>query len=340
MSQSTVVTLGEITNVAPNAAWPGEVAFSTWLAANLGRLTDVLGVGDLELVGTELPVGDFRCDVVAREVNSNRFVVIENQFSKTDHDHLGKLPTYATQHDAQMVMWISPEIHDEHRAAIDWLNKTTRDEIGFFAVQLRVIAINGSLPAPLLELRSSANVLLKPASISTVSAPSARDESYRKFFQPLIDELRDKYHFTKARIAQPLSWYFFASGTKGFNYKAEFASGKRMRATIYIDMGVAEANKAAFDALFNKRVEFQAKMTSDLVWERLDNRRACRISVVKQESSIDQVSSNASDARTWLIEKLLELKAVFGAALPAAASASETGLDPLEPAMNATDGVE
>ena len=181
---------------------------------------------------------------------------------------------------------------------------------------------------------------IKPASISTIFAPSARDESYRKFFQPLIDKLRDKYHFTKARIAQPLSWYFFASGTKGFNYTAEFASGKRMRATIYIDMGVAEANKAAFNALVNKSAEFQEKMTSELVWECLDNRQACRISVVKPESSIDQVSSNAPDARTWLIEKLLELKAAFGTVLPAAASAAETGLDPLEPAINALDGVE
>ena len=158
MSQSTVLTLGEITNVAPNSAWLGEVAFSIWLAANLGRLTDVRGVGDLELVGTELPVEDSRCDIVAREVNSGRFMVIANQFTKTDHDHLGKLLTYATQHNAEMVVWIRPDIRDEHRAPIDWLNKTTRDEIGFFAVQPCVIAINGSLPAPLLELRSSPNV--------------------------------------------------------------------------------------------------------------------------------------------------------------------------------------
>lgn len=134
MSQSAVLKLGEITNVNANFAWLNEVAFSAWLASNLGRLTDVLGVGDLELVGTELPVGDFRCDIVAREVNSNRFMVIENQFTKTDHDHLGKLLTYATQHNAELVVWISPDIRDEHRAAIDWLNKTTRDEIGFFAI--------------------------------------------------------------------------------------------------------------------------------------------------------------------------------------------------------------
>lgn len=104
MSETPIQALGEITDVQANVAWAGEVAFSSWLAANLGRLSDVIDVGDLELVGTELAIGDFRCDIVAREIGSGRTMIIENQFNKTDHDHLGKLLTYAAQKNAEIVV--------------------------------------------------------------------------------------------------------------------------------------------------------------------------------------------------------------------------------------------
>jgi hypothetical protein len=118
MSNTTGVPLGELVDVSATLAWQTEVIFSNWLALNLGRLASTLGMDDLELIGTELAVGDFRSDVVAREAGTARLVVIENQFTKTDHDHLGKLLTYAAKHAAEIVVWVSPIIRDEHRAAI------------------------------------------------------------------------------------------------------------------------------------------------------------------------------------------------------------------------------
>lgn len=282
------LTLGEISDVAANVAWTNEVTFSAWLAANLDRLSDILDVGDLELVGTELAAGEFRCNVVAREVTSGRVMVIENQFGKTDHDHLGKLLTYAAQHNADIVVWVGRAIRDEHRAAIDWLNKVTLEKIGFFAVQLRVVKIDNSRPAPLLEVKASPNVWVKPDA-STATTVSPRNELYRAFFQPLIDELRTQ-HFTNAKAGQPQSWYFFKSGKTGFNYAVEFSSGNRLRAGLYIDTLKRDPNKAAFDVFQAKQSELQAKIGIPIEWERLDAKRACRISVTRADSSIDQVA--------------------------------------------------
>jgi hypothetical protein len=44
-----------------------------------------------------------------------------------------------------------------------------------------------------------------------------------------------------------------------------------------MDRGNKADNKRVFDLLFEQRELFEADFGSKLVWERLDNRRACRI---------------------------------------------------------------
>lgn len=70
--------------------------------------------------------GDFSCDIVGHLVgDENHRLVIENQFGKTNHDHLGKLLTYAAQHTAMTGIWLSEYVADDHREVIDWLNNFT-----------------------------------------------------------------------------------------------------------------------------------------------------------------------------------------------------------------------
>ena len=78
---------------------------------------------DLEVIEVESEVGEFRADIIARDLSGeDRIVVIESQLSRTDHEHLGKIITYAAGRNASAVVWISPEFREEHRSALDWLN--------------------------------------------------------------------------------------------------------------------------------------------------------------------------------------------------------------------------
>lgn len=106
-------------------------AFTPWLAEHLDVLGDALGI-TIELEERESSVGTFSLDILARDQDSGEAVVIENQIEQSDHEHLGKLITYASGKDAKYIVWIVKDAREEHRAAIEWMNKISDDTIGFF----------------------------------------------------------------------------------------------------------------------------------------------------------------------------------------------------------------
>jgi hypothetical protein len=119
--------LGTLVRQDPRNVWPSEPAnFTPWLADHLDRLGEALGM-ELELVRRESSIGEFSIDILARDLGQNRYVVIENQLEVTDHTHLGQTITYAAGVEAGVVVWVSPEFREEHRAALDWEPRPQRD---------------------------------------------------------------------------------------------------------------------------------------------------------------------------------------------------------------------
>lgn len=138
--------------IEPRAIWAHEARdFTPWLAKNLIFLAKPLNM-ELELEATEKRVGDFRADIVCRNRVDNSRVVIENQLEKSNHQHLGKILTYAAGLDAAAIVWIAAEFREEHRETLDWLNKSTHPALQFFGVELAVFQITDSPYAPQLTV--------------------------------------------------------------------------------------------------------------------------------------------------------------------------------------------
>ena len=156
----------------PRDYWPDEAAnFTPWLAedANIALLGDALGL-EFVVEGIEATVGSFSADIICRALPDEHRVVIENQLERTDHDHLGKLLTYAGGlDDVRTTVLLAPEIRDEHRAALDWLNAFTVEGVHFFGVELQVWRIGDSLPAPRFDVVAKPNDWL--ATVRTAAAP-------------------------------------------------------------------------------------------------------------------------------------------------------------------------
>ncbi|CAA9267652.1 MAG: hypothetical protein AVDCRST_MAG93-2488 [uncultured Chloroflexia bacterium] len=311
---------GVLKRVDLRLLWPNEALdFTPWLAQNLAVLGDTLGL-DLELRLVEAPVGSFSLDLLAHDLGRDRAVIIENQIEPTDHDHLGKLLTYAAGHDASVAVWVAPEFREEHRQALDWLNQLTDASTEFFGVVVEAIQIDDSRPACNFRLVAFPNDWRKSNVSSGTQAPSGRGEAYRAFFQTLIDRLRTEHAFTQARKAQPNSWYYFSSGTSGIYYGFTFPQGGRARAEVYIDRQDVAWNKWVFDALYAQREDIEAAFGEELEWERTDNRRFSRVALYRQ-GSIDDPPEMLEDIRSWAIKRLLRFKQVVGPRAAALASA-------------------
>ena len=312
-----LLDLGELKRRKPRDIWPDEAKdFTPWLAQHIAQLGEALGM-DLELTAKETAVGGFCCDLLAKDLSTDRIVVIENQFGSTDHDHLGKALTYAAGLDARAIVWIAEKTRDEHRQTLEWLNAHTDDDTEFYAVVVEVVQIDASRPAVVFKPVVFPNDWRKETRHRTEGAPvTTRGEAYRRFFQQLIDELREQHKFTNSRKAQPYNWQSFSIGYTGIVTSASFALGDRVRTEIYIDRGDFEENKRIFDALYARKCELEAAFGESLSWERLDDKQASRVALYRT-GNIEAQEQQLQQIHQWIVKSLLKFKQVFSPAVSA-----------------------
>ena len=300
----------ELKRIPLREKWKNEASdFTPWVESNIQKLGDALEM-DLEVVDREASVGDFSLDLLAQDLGSSRTVVIENQLTQTDHDHLGKLLTYAAGFDASIVVWVSETVRDEHRQALEWLNQKTDTETQFFAVVPEVLQIGDSNPALDFKLVVFPNEWQKSQKQKTTTNLSPKREKYRNYFQVLIDELREKHKFTGARAAQPANWYTFASGIGGIGYGAQFAKGGKVLAYVNIYDNVSVDKLDLFDTLQKRNEDIESNFNTPIEWNRAAEQKASWLAVYR-EGDIEAPDSELEEIRKWHIENLLKLKEVF-----------------------------
>lgn len=302
------MNFGILQSVALKDLWPGEATYFTpWLAENLDILGEKLGM-ELTLDSTEVSAGNFSADIVARDLSTNRLVIIENQYGRTDHSHLGQIITYSSILGADTVVWVAESIRQEHKTAIDFLNQHLKESLQFYALEVAVIRIDDSRPAYTLNLACAPTELI---AVAENEEPSELKQKYRAYYQGLLDELRTRYQFTNARIGQPQNWYTFSSeNSRVFVYSTSFAQKGRVRAEVYIDCADKAKNEALFDLLLSNRLEIESMMGQELSWERLEARRACRIAMYR-DGDIDAPSETLEEIKQWVIMALLKFKQIF-----------------------------
>lgn len=298
--------LGKISRLNVREAFKDEARdFTPWLAKeeNLQLLSEEIGV-EIKLVQVEANVGRYSVDILAEEEGTGRKIIIENQFSSTDHDHLGKLITYASGHDAKVVIWIFEELRDEHRQAIEWLNENTNAELDFFAVNLQLWKIDASNPAPKFDISVSPNEWTKTIRNRGSDELSDTKLQQLEFWTQLKTFAAKEFPQLRLQTPQAKHWTNIALGSSHAHLSLTVNTNKEQLACeVYI-----QNDKDLFQWLKTKDSEIESRLKMPLEW--IEASKASRIKNSREEFSIGD-ATKYTEYFQWLLKSTIAFQRVF-----------------------------
>lgn len=298
--------LGRLARLAsPRDVWEHEAGdFTPWLADNIDVLSEAIGL-PLTVEGREVPVGDFRLDILATDPNG-KAVIIENQLEPSDHSHLGQLLVYASGLEASTAIWITPQLREEHRSALIWLNERTDADVRVFGVEISVVHIGDSLRAPVLDVVVEPNDWAKAAKETAKATTSPKNQQRMTFFDDVFDLMAETYPAIHRPKTQATNWSSFASGPFGY-YSLTF-SKLGYRVEVYLDTGNKDSTKEVFDQLAADREAVHDTVGFDLTWERIDDKRGSRMATYLDGFDLEAADEAARrQAVEWSSERSASL---------------------------------
>lgn len=309
-------TLGTLKQLDPRQLWKNEERdFTPWVAENISRLIEVIGV-PFVVDQTEKKVGSYELDIFGHVEGSDAPVIIENQLTTTDHKHLGQLLTYASGLEAALVIWVATDVTDEHRAAVQWLNRVTGDSVSFFLVRPEVLQIDNSNPAVKFVVEASPSEFKRVLREAVEGEEAPRHEFRRRFWAALLQHLVSRKHLWAAnRSPSKDSWISTAVGRSGVGVNISMAMGSRMRVEIYMS---DDREKKMFDALFARRAEVDAQFPGEAVsWERLDDGAASRVAVYRpyKKEDVSDDTPQRKELFDWIEVQLVRMRELAKTAL-------------------------
>lgn len=245
--------------------------FTTWLAENLDVLNEVTDLG-LQTAQREQGAGPFSVDLVAEDVEG-RTVVIENQLTKSNHDHLGKLITYMTAFDARAAVWIVAEPRPEHVRAVARLNESAIAD--FYMLKVEAVQIGTSDVAPLLTLIVGPSAETRDIG-ETKEDLAERHHLRRAFWTSLLRRARPRTSLHSASSGGTGTQVWGATGVPG----TRFIYGVREH-NAYVGVAVLgddnEEHVSIFEKLRSDKALIEKELKSTLEWSHVEGRHRCMI---------------------------------------------------------------
>lgn len=288
--------------------WPHEALdFTPWLAQddNITLLADAIGI-DITVDETESSVGDFNVDIFASETGTDRKIIIENQLEDTNHDHLGKLITYASGKSADIVIWVVKQAREEHKAAIEWLNNHTDDSVGFFLCEIKLYRIGNSEPAVKFEVIEKPNDWTKEIkkSESINETQQLRYDYWVAFEDYAFKNPTFAKNFKKRKLSKN-HWLNFSIGSSACHIAV---SQIKQRNELDVELYISDDTEL-YNSLYENKTDIELTSGLSFDWRELPDRKASRIVL---EKSVQLENKNAWGSQfEWLIDVMVKMKTTF-----------------------------
>lgn len=308
------MNLGKLKKVELRQAWPHEANdFTRWLAQeeNLRALSDELGF-DITLIQTEAAVGGFNVDILAEEEGTGRKIIIENQLEVTNHDHLGKVITYAAGHDAGAIVWVVKDVREEHRKAVDWLNDHTDESVEFYLLRIELWQIADSPLAPKFEIVCKPNDWAK--AVKESAGRGERTETNLKqlsFWNELKEYAKKDAPQLRFQKSHPQHWSNLSIGSS----EAHLALTLRGRETqIGVELYIPD-NKELFAHLLQSKddINRELALAEGIDWMELPGKKASRVRVSRTADFTDE--SQRESQFDWLLAVAEKFRKTFSSRL-------------------------
>jgi len=283
------------------SVWPKEPDFSDWLTTQEGieLIAQDLEV-EIENPRREAKGSNFSCDVVANLVGDEKhIVVIENQFGRTNHDHLAKLLTYAAAHKAMTGIWIAEEVADDHRQVIDWLNENTPDTVALYLAELKAYTIGASAAAPMLDLVCRPNVTMKQTNAGLTEGDRKRREWRIAFWQDIHHRLKAEKIPFRLQKPGPGHWSSIAIGRSGFHVSM-LLTPKNQSVVLEMIVQPAGWKDSAFEQLQLEAQEIEAAVGKPLQWRQMPDKSCSKI--LLEEKLDPDIEGNRKKICDWFAE--------------------------------------
>ena len=303
------VKIEKLTEVNIKELWKHEQHdFSNWLAKeeNIKLIDDIIGLTLVD-INKEVYVGSYRCDIVATDETTGDRVIIENQLEASDHDHLGKVITYASGLGAKVAVWIVKQAREEHRSAIEWLNNNTSDDLSFFLLELHAYKIGDSNPAPKFEIVEKPNGFIKASKKTKTSGDIGKAEAERlEFWEAFNDAIIRNGKPFNVRKATTDHWYDVAIGKRDAHISITLLNKESV---IVVEIYIND-NKDLFDRLYAQKELIESEIGFTFDWRRLDEGKAARVVHYIKGLDFDN-HSNYVELMNEVIDKVIAARKVF-----------------------------
>ena len=307
--------LGKLERVELRSVWAKEnTNFTTWLAEekSLELLGETIGMS-LELEKKEKEVGSFSADILCKNVRDDSWVVIENQLEKTDHKHLGQVLTYGAGLDAFTMVWVAARFTEEHRAALDWLNRITGEGFRFFGLEVEAWKIDDSRPAPKFNIISKPNNWSKAFSREAKKITDGELAPIQviqlRYWQQLEKYLQDEGSKLNPQTPKPRPWQRLTIGVASVVIDAVMNTTEN-KIRVELNIHHSDYSEAYFNLLLEEKEAIENETGFSLVWRELQDKKSSKITIYKDANPKNEKDWGKQHA--WLKEMMEVFDNVFG----------------------------